>query len=236
LSELTAAGQRDGSFPDLADSTRRVSWRDPAPVADLSAWAAEAPDTFGLDLQRGQPIRIVVVVEKRTLLSQLEDLRDEFGVPVVPLAGYTSQSFVPTVDHVGHGYPGYGRRYEPVKTTVLYLGDFDPSGEDIERDVTKRAGLDDPVRLGVTRDQVRDRNLPVNFGKETDSRAKAFEATYGGLYQVEAEALSAALPDGLRGLVRDEIEARLDLDLLAEVKAEEEDERARLRDVLAELM
>jgi hypothetical protein len=149
-----------------------------------------------------------------------------------------SQSFVTVVRQTCRGWPGYGDTYTPTRTVVLYVGDFDPSGMDIERDLVDRAGLLNArvVRLGVTEGQVRDLRLVPALGKARDSRSPGFIARYGGLYQVEVEALSAALPGGLVGLVRDAVEDVLDLDLVAGMVHEEHTERERLRAALVPLL
>lgn len=229
LSSRTAEARRTDEFPDLADSTRRIRWRDPHPRESLAAYAAGLPDSFGLDLQDGQPQRVVIVVEKRTLVAALEPLGDEFGVPIAALSGYTSTGFVKQVSALSVGWPGFA--CTPTPTTVLYLGDHDPSGWDIQRDLIERGDLE-VVRLGVTPGQVQNFGLTENAGKEGDSRAAGFIERFGSLVQVEVEALAAALPGGLADLVRPEIEARLDLPMLQAQKEHEQAERERLRSQL----
>ena len=81
---------------------------------------------------------------------------------------------------------------------LLYAGDFDPSGEDIDRDFIERTDCwHKVVRVALTVDQVREHRLPVNPGKATDSRAAGFVDRHGELVQVELDALD---PDTLREL------------------------------------
>lgn len=232
LSSRTAEARRSAGFPDLSDSTRRIRWRDPHPRESLAAYAATLPDDFGVDLQAGQEKRVAIVVEKRTLVPALEPLGNDFGVPIAALSGYTSQSFVRQVSSLAVGWPGFAWTGTP--TTVLYLGDHDPSGLDIERDLEKRGDLK-VVRLGVTPGQVRDYDLQENPGKESDSRAAGFIERFGSLVQVEVEALAAALPGGLPELVRPEIEGLLDLSMIEDQREHEQAERERLRTALERL-
>ena len=52
---------------------------------------------------------------------------------------------------------------------LLYAGDFDPSGEDIDRDFQKRCPwFKEVVRVALSADQVREYSLPVNPGKVSD--------------------------------------------------------------------
>jgi hypothetical protein len=81
---------------------------------------------------------------------------------------------------------------------LLYAGDHDPSGEDIDRDFTAGTDCwDDVRRVALTAAQVVQYGLPPQPGKETDSRARGFVERHGRLVQVELDALA---PDGLRTL------------------------------------
>ena len=81
---------------------------------------------------------------------------------------------------------------------LLYAGDHDPSGEDIDRDFIARTDCWDEVRrVALTAAQVEQYALPPQPGKETDSRAAGFVERHGRLVQVELDALP---PDVLRDL------------------------------------
>jgi hypothetical protein len=81
---------------------------------------------------------------------------------------------------------------------LLYAGDFDPSGEDIDRDFIFRTGCwKDVVRIALDREQVRTYQLPINPGKMSDSRAAGFIERHGSLMQVELDAVD---PTELRRL------------------------------------
>ena len=83
---------------------------------------------------------------------------------------------------------------------LLYAGDFDSSGEDIDRDFVERTGcFDQVVRVALDWSQVQHFNLPPAPGKTTDSRAAAFTARHGRLVQVELEAFD---PNELTPVVR----------------------------------
>ena len=72
------------------------------------------------------------------------------------------------------------------KPVVIYLGDHDPSGIDITRDIDDRLNLmsngADPTveRVALDFPQIELYNLPPNPAKVTDSRAKEYIARYGG--------------------------------------------------------
>jgi hypothetical protein len=111
-------------------------------------------------------------------------------------------------------------------TVLIYAGDFDPSGEDILRDLIDRTNGIDRVRLvAVTEDQIDTYSLAENPGKTSDSRAAAFEARHGRLVQVEVEALT---PSELRALFQTEINDYWEDDAYREALAVEKADRDRL--------
>jgi hypothetical protein len=167
LSELTAVGRRDGTFPDLVDMTRRIhrplAFTGPA---DARRWLR---DVYRLDRTSGQPVSLYIGIEKHGLVGLLRNWFDALGIPILPAGGYASQSFVKEVQ-------GDIRRQDR-PAVLLYGSDFDPSGEDIQRDFVERVGLFDRVdRIALTEAQVTAYDLPPMLGKSTDSRASAFVA------------------------------------------------------------
>ena len=113
---------------------------------------------------------------------------------------------------------------------MLYAGDFDPTGEDIDRNFKaqmERRGLElaETVRVALTNDQVQEYNLPEAPGKSSDSRANGFHARHGKLVQVELEALD---PAQLRQLYQDAIEPHWDTSAYEAVLELEEIERGEL--------
>src|SRR3546814_10153320 len=73
---------------------------------------------------------------------------------------------------------------------LLYAGDFDPSGEDIDRDFTARTDcFAKVVRVALNAEQVTEYDLPPAMGKATDSRASRFVERHGTLVQVELDAV-----------------------------------------------
>ena len=73
---------------------------------------------------------------------------------------------------------------------LIYAGDHDPSGEDIDRDFLERTDcFDEVVRVALTAEQVAAYGLPPQPGKATDSRAAGFVERHGRLVRVELDAL-----------------------------------------------
>jgi len=117
-------------------------------------------------------------------------------------------------------------------TKVLQLTDFDPSGEDMVRDLEDRLtryGASDfeVTKIALTSDQVRTLGLPPMPAKTSDPRYERFAASYGE----EVVELDAIPPDELERIVSAAIEDLIDRDAWnAEAeKAEQEKEEAQRR-------
>lgn len=214
LSAYTARARREGRFPALIDRGRRVHRMLSFVSAEQAI--AQALDWFRLDRAAAQPSAIYIGTEKATMVEQLRKWFED--VPVVALGGYSSQTYVDEIatEIVGDGRP----------SVLVYAGDFDPSGEDIDRDFIERTGVfDTTIRIALTPEQIEQYDLPVQPGKATDSRSAAFELRHGRLIQVELEALE---PGILRGLYEAAIADYFDEDLHADVLAREAEQQLEL--------
>ena len=116
---------------------------------------------------------------------------------------------------------------------VYYVGDFDPSGWQMARNLEEKlvefGAAVAFVRLAVNREQIQTWALPTRPSKVTDARCKAFFAKFGD--SAPSVELDAIHPDLLRGLVRDAIEQHIDYDQLEALRREE----GAAREVLQEL-
>lgn len=145
LSRTTAQARREDAFPDLIDLTRTIQ----RPLAFEDAGEARdwLLDRFRLDRTLGQPVSLYLGIEKRGIVEQLKSWFWEFGLPVLPLGGYSSQTFTDDV----HADAVHGDR----PAVLVYAGDFDPSGEDIDRDFIARTRcFSEVVRVALTPEQV----------------------------------------------------------------------------------
>ncbi len=188
LSKYTAEARRAGTFPALMDRGRTIHrYQTFAGVTEARAWLT---DIYRRDRTAGQRHTVYLGVEKAGIVAQLQEWFGDLGVPVLALGGYGSQTYVDDViaDVADAERPA----------VLLYAGDHDPSGEDIDRDFVKRTGCWDEVRrVALSAAQVVQYGLPSQPGKPTDSRAAGFIARHGQLVQVELDALP---PDVLRAL------------------------------------
>lgn len=189
LSSTTAAARRAGTFPALIDRGRSIHrhawWESPGEAREALR------RQYRRDRTEGQELTVYVGVEKSTMIEQLVTWFGDLGVPILALGGYSSQTYADDVREDDK----QGR-----VSVLLYAGDFDPSGLDIQRDFCARSGCFDVVRhVALTPEQVEEHGLPEQMVKEKDARAAKFIAKYGrGV--VELEALP---PDTLRELYQD---------------------------------
>jgi len=120
---------------------------------------------------------------------------------------------------------------------ILYLGDHDPSGEDMVRDIGERLKEFGVLwlqveKVALTMAQVKRYNPPPNPAKITDPRADAYRAKFGDS-SWEVDALP---PDVLRRIIRQAFAKHIDTAKVAAVKAREEADKAELRKAVASIM
>lgn len=188
----------------------------------LEALANAALASYRLDRWEGQDTFVELWVEKAALAGVLQPLADEWHVTLMVNRGYSSASAMYEAAERLRVAEANGQ-----KPVVLYLGDHDPSGEDMVRDVQHRFevfGVDvEVVKVGLTMEQVDEYNPPPNPAKMTDSRAAAYVAEHGGS-SWEVDALP---PDVLNRLIRSAIRERVDRDAMQEVLDQEKADKKK---------
>ncbi len=201
----------------IVDRTRnlekRSAWDAPSDIINSAA------RSYHLSYWQGQEYQPEVWIEKDALVGVIEGVCTELDVPYFSCRGYTSQSEMWSAAQRLLGYIEEGRT--PV---ILHLGDHDPSGKDMTRDIIDRLTLftEDRVRvdrLALNMDQVRQYNPPPNPAKVTDSRATAYIKQFGR----QSWELDALEPRVLADLIRDNVNALIDEDLWNERVSEEAD-------------
>lgn len=220
INDARLAGELDWNY--IVDRTRNLEalshWDSPA---DIIATTARA---YNVDAWARQPERVEVWIEKDALVGVIEGVCQRNDVPYFSCRGYTSQSEVWGAAQRLEGYLDG----EAEQVTVIHLGDHDPSGLDMTRDITDRLTtfLDgdgyDPEQLAVERialsmAQVRQYNPPPNPAKLTDSRVGAYLARYG----TESWELDALDPPVLDALIQDAIDRHRDEELWEASRAEQ---------------
>jgi len=196
------------------------AWKDPAEIVNIAA------NTFALDKWADQPNHVEVMVEKQALEGVLIPVCRRLGIRFTANKGYSSSS---TMYETGNRLLNY-LYDENKKVWVLYLGDHDPSGIDMTRDIEDRLNLFASrevkvVRLALNMDQIQALNPPENPAKETDSRYAAYITRFG----YSSWELDALEPRTLDQIVTDAVISLRDEDLWSKTVALEESMRKELR-------
>jgi len=209
----------------IVDRTRDLKsmahWTSPADIVDACA------RQFRVDKWVGQQRRVEVWIEKDALVGVIEGVCNELDVAYFSCRGYTSQSEMWSAAMRLKAYRDGDQ--EPL---ILHLGDHDPSGKDMTRDITDRLtefsyGDIEVKRLALNMAQVTQYDPPPNPAKITDSRAKAYIDEFG----TKSWELDALEPAVIAQLIRDNVYAHRDATLWAAKVAEEETARKQLTKV-----
>ena len=224
VSKAIVSARQESTIPWewIEDRTRRP--RTVGMWDDLSDFSATAVQAYRRDVWNTQPAYIEVWLEKDALSGLFENVLGEYGVTL----------------NVGRGYDGWSsiknaaQRYQArdCAVTILYFGDFDPSGEDMARSLIERLGFfevrPEVIKCALTGDDVTRYDLPTDFAKKTDTRRKGFVDKHGDV-SVELDALPVAV---LLARLRAEVENRLDLVSLRQVRKTEQADRVKLARLL----
>lgn len=130
VSRLLSEARDNGSFPfeAVVDNGRRAHSYSSFDSVSEYVWNQKR-SYYRLDPWRGQRERIEIIVEKDGLLDMVARYTQHWRIPVRTVEGFSS---VTRAKDLASHY-GTGKHY-----TVLYLGDFDPSGILIQRKLKEK--------------------------------------------------------------------------------------------------
>lgn len=200
----------------------------------------KASRSYYKDLWVDQDWHVEVMVEKQALEGVLLPVCRSLDVPFTANKGYSSSSAMYEA-----GKRLSAKHEEGKKIAVIYLGDHDPSGLDMSRDVKERlalfAGLGwfegksfrynphyyyEVVRAALNMDQINQYEPPPNPAKMTDSRAVSYVERFG----TDSWELDALDPSVLAGIVRDAVENFVDAEKFnAQVELQEAEREEMVR-------
>ena len=202
LGGIISDGRRAGllDWESIEDRTRFVRdlshWENPSGII-RSAWKS-----FRLSMWEEQAFRLEVWIEKDALLGVIDQVCEMYDVPYFSCKGYVSDS---EIWRAGNRIIHNEGKIQ--KTIILHLGDHDPSGIDMTRDINTRLDLFSDFgsfevrRLALNMNQIQQYNPPPNPAKVTDSRYSSYTADYGP----DSWELDALSPPVLYQLIEDEI-------------------------------
>ena len=204
LSTLLVQGRMAGVVDWNAIEDRTRSPFIPYFVADVSDAISDTIEQYRLDRMEDQDVYIEVWVEKDALSGVLRRITSRFHVRLMVNRGYSSCTAMHDAAERIIGAVNDGK-----KCYILYLGDHDPSGVDMVRDIRDRLLEFDAdtevIRIALTQAQIKTYNPPPNPAKVTDPRAKEYIATFGNTsWEVDAlkpEILDKVVTDAITGLI-----------------------------------
>lgn len=220
INEGRLAGLID--WNSITDRTRNIKknshWSDPADIINSSLYS------YQIDKWEDQPNYVEVWVEKDALVDIVGQACKPLDVPYFSCRGYTSQS------EMWSAAQRFVRQSEGWKDCyIIHLGDHDPSGIDMTRDIQERLDMfqaDVEVkRVALTMSQVELFSPPPNPAKLSDSRCKQYIRNYG--YQ--SWELDALEPQVICDLITREVTALLDEEKYQVMCDREEQEKDELR-------
>ena len=211
LTDLRISGELP--FESIADNTRWM--RKPRTFSSLEEALRNTATTYRRAAWDNQPSYVEVWLEKDALAGVVYEETETWDVPLMVTRGYPSVSYL---------HAAAETIQECEKAAYLYyLGDHDPSGVDIPRNVEARLREFAPlaeihfVRLAVTREQIAEFRLPTRPTKASDVRSRGFVGE-----SVEVDAIA---PAQLRALVRKAIEQHVNKRALRILQIAEKSER-----------
>jgi hypothetical protein len=169
---------------------------------NVKDFMSQTREWYREDLWDNQDCRVYCIVEKDALFGVLEKVCQRNQLPLLPARGYPSSTVVRNfcVDVL--------MQQQDQEAHILHLGDHDPSGIDMTRDLIERIEMftENQVsvtvhRLALNYDQIQELKPPPNPAKTTDPRNKDYKAKFG----VKSWELDAIEPRALEKLVQDKV-------------------------------
>lgn len=208
----------------ITDRTRnlrsRSHWNNPVEVIQSARYS------YLLDKWEDQPNYVEVWVEKDALVDIVGQACNTLDTPYFSCRGYTSQS-----EMWAAAQRFIRQRYRDGDSYIIHLGDHDPSGIDMTRDIQERLamfGANVTVkRIALTMDQVESYNPPPNPAKLTDSRCWKYINEFGN----ESWELDALEPQMLTSLITNNVTALRDDDIYREIVSREEEGKTELLNI-----
>lgn len=225
LGNLISDGRMAGliDWQAIEDRTRNLRknshWDTPGDIINSAAYS------FAYDKWEEQDNYVEVWVEKDALVGIVGKVCSDLDIPYFSCRGYVSQS------EMWAAAQRLERMAESKYIHIIHLGDHDPSGKDMSRDIYDRLdtfGVSvEFERIALNYDQIEEFDPPPNPTKLTDSRASGYIADYG----YECWELDALRPEIIENLIRESVTAKCNLELLQEAREREMEARRTLRAV-----
>lgn len=195
-------------------------WRNPQDIISSAA------SSYAKDTRRTQKYYVEVWVEKDALIGIVGQIANDLDIKYFSCRGFASQT---SMYDAGHRF--INQEIGDKETILLYLGDHDPSGLDMVRDIQERLGMFGSVvrveQIALTMDQIEEFKPPPNPAKVTDSRYEGYQELYGD----DSWELDALDPRRIETIIRDAVKSFTDETARTKIISEQEQERIQLNEI-----
>lgn len=225
INDARLAGYIDWyAIEDRTRNLQRLShWDSPKEIIET------ASNQYRKDMWETQDYYVEVWVEKEALSDVVGQTCNRLDVPYFSCRGYVSQSEMWSASHRIQR-----KQREGKMCVLLHLGDHDPSGIDMSRDIEERLILfgvnpDKFIfnRIALNMEQIEELNPPPNPAKLTDSRCSSYIKKFGD----SSWELDALEPRYIDRLITDEVYIYLNETAWEVRKAIVDSEKAVMREV-----
>jgi hypothetical protein len=209
VSRLITKARRDDRCPYeyLVDRSRPTYA--PNVFEDCATYVSAVSCSYRKDHWELQPRHVEVWCEKDAVIGSIEGTTDKLGITVRVARGFMSAT---RVNDIAGDLERIGK-----PTTVLYIGDHDPSGHCIEQaarnavlarysEITDNELEFEMVRLAIHQRDIKQFRLPPLRVKDADPRADEYRRKFGG----QCVELDALPPSELRRRIQRAVAARRD--------------------------
>ncbi|MBA7656354.1 hypothetical protein ES703_64278 [subsurface metagenome] len=226
VKEALVHARKSGMIPWswIEDRTRQPRtfpmWR------DLSEFSEDVLRSYRKEIWNDQPLYVELWLEKEALSGIFMEILEPFGITL----------------NVGRGNDSYcsiislAERCEGKRSPViLCFTDFDPTGEDMRRDLRERLAYfgcrAEIVPCALLKEDIGRYSLPSDFAKKSDSRTKKFIEKYGE----EVVELDSLPVDVLKKRILEDVKVRIDPEALERSRKTEERERLELQAIFEQV-
>jgi len=217
---------------DMVEDRTRIPYLDYY-VASIQNALEDTVDYFKFDRQEGQTYHMEIWTEKDAVSNILRKISSPYHIKLLINRGYTSSSAIYKSFKKILAESIVGR-----PTKILYVGDHDPSGLDMLRDMEARlkefglTGDFEIVHVALTERQIKKYKLPENYAKITDPRAHRYIAEHGR----SSWELDALKPKVLHEIVDTAVLTYLDVDQFHKMVRKEEKDKKRLGEMVKRMI
>ena len=231
LSELLVKGRMGGEvdWDAIEDRVRKpkLSYS----VDDIPDAIHDTIDQYKLDRMDGQEIYIEVWCEKDALSGVLYRVTNKYHIRLMINRGYSSATAM------YKAAKRFRQQGGGLEKRIIYLGDHDPSGLDMLRDIKDRfrefgVRLDSdngkPDHLAITMEQIDELQPPPNYAKISDPRAEWYINEFGE----DSWELDAIEPKMINEVLDDMITDLIDVDQYHEIVRQEKADKKKLEKLI----